>query len=123
VNIKKLVHQFDEARRLEKQYATLKTELREKLKQAMEEFGMDKVTTEDGLTAYLADPRIFAGCSKDDRDALHAWLRETGRDDVIKESVNANTLSAMIKEMIIEKQEVPEFITINTDKVVNVRKS
>ncbi len=50
----------------------------------------------------------------DRKTEAYQWLRDTGRSDLIQETVNASTLKAAIKSMIQSNQEVPSFIRVHT---------
>lgn len=52
------------------------------------------------------------------------WLRDNGYGDIIKEGVNANTLSSAMSAYIEEKNEMPpeNAMTIYIEKTISVRK-
>lgn len=80
--------------------------------EAMEEEGIESITVENvgrcsittGLTASIAE--VF-------RPEAYTWLSDHGHGGLIKETVNAQSLSAAVKEMIQTGEEVPEFIKVN----------
>ena len=53
---------------------------------------------------------------------LFGDLRRRGAGDLIKETVNSNTLRAYVKECLDEKNEIPKGIEIFTRSAVRVRK-
>jgi hypothetical protein len=72
-----------------------KKALEEKLLANFRKAGIDRVTVE-GKTIWLRrDVRASAGGNM---EGLVSALREEGQDEFIKESVNANTLSAWVRE-------------------------
>ena len=60
----------------------------------LENNALDKVSDENG-TIYSRQ-EVYA--SIEDRNQAFTWLRENGMEDVIKETVHAKTLSAIVKE-------------------------
>lgn len=58
----------------------------------------------------LMSPRVYASCLKDNEEKLFSYLKGIGRDDMIRPTVNARTLSSLIKELIDEGKQVPECV-------------
>jgi hypothetical protein len=58
----------------------------------------------------LLKPRLYASVLKENQDKLFSFLRETRRDDLIREVVNPQSLSGYVKEALDSGQQVPEFI-------------
>lgn len=66
----------------------------------------------DGLgSASLVKPRLYASCKKENEPQLFAFLEEQGRSDLIKQTVNTQSLSGLVKEKVEAGDPVPEFIT------------
>ena len=87
-------------RDLEAEANRLKTELlaiEEKLVEEFSQAGVQNVKTTAGQTVYL-NREIFAKLVGDHKKALTAF-RRAGLGDFVKESVNANTLRAYVREM------------------------
>lgn len=58
----------------------------------------------------LMSPRVYASCLKDNEEELFSYLKGIGRDDMIRPTVNARTLSSLIKELIDEGKQIPECV-------------
>ena len=73
-----------------------------------------KTTVEyDGIGRFsVKKPRLFASCKVENLDSLIAYLGREGRDDLVKTTVNANSLSTFVKEQTLEGIDVPEFINV-----------
>lgn len=54
-------------------------------------------TTANGGSVYLRTD-VYASVNKAKEDELFTWLRDTGNDALIKETVNAQTLRAFVRE-------------------------
>lgn len=95
----------------------------EKLKEAKERFekaqkilveelqskGASKTAKYDGIgTISLMKPSV--GARSENEDVLFGYLREIGRDDLIKPTVHHKTLSSFVKEMLETGKEIPDFI-------------
>lgn len=52
--------------------------------------------------------RVLASIRSDNREGAYNWLRATGYDSLIKEQVNASSLSALAKELMSQGKELPE---------------
>ena len=101
-------------------------ELDKQLSDAMTEAELDKFTR-NGNTFYLSS-RLFASPQAGRKDAMISALKEEGFGDIVQETVNANTLSAFVKEQMSQNgDEVPEWLAsvVNTfEKIsVGIRKS
>ncbi len=59
----------------------------------------------------LTKPRVYASCNKENQATLFSYLAEVGRTDLIKETVNAQTLSSFVKENLEEGRAIPECIS------------
>ncbi len=68
-----------------------------------------------GQLFYL-NTRTFASPAAGQQEALYSWLKENGYGDLVKETVYSQTLSAFIKELLEEDDELPEEL----QKLVNV---
>ncbi|MCR5511697.1 MAG: hypothetical protein K6F54_12215 [Lachnospiraceae bacterium] len=101
-------------------------ELDKQLSDAMTEAELDKFTR-NGNTFYLSS-RLFASPQAGRKDAMISALKDEGFGDIVQETVNANTLSAFVKEQMAQNgDEVPEWLSavVNTfEKIsVGIRKS
>ena len=56
-------------------------------------------------------PTLYASFLKDKEAVVFEYLKEASRDDLIKETVNARSLSAFVRELVESGKEVPDCIT------------
>ena len=90
----------DKRRKLEAEVKKLASELvvrEERLVEAFAQAGIQNIKTKTGQTVYL-NREIFAKLVGDPKKA-HTALRRAGLGDFIKDTVNAQTLRAWVKEM------------------------
>lgn len=62
--------------------------------------------TEDFRVTRTA--KLFASIPSDNQEAAYQWLRDNGYEALIKETVNASSLSGAAKEMMENGNELPE---------------
>jgi hypothetical protein len=60
-------------------------------------------------TVYLQN-KVFANVKAEDRDKFHAWLRENGHGDLIKDTVHPGTLTSFAKEQLENGIALPEYV-------------
>ena len=90
----------EQRRKLDSESKRLATEiaaLDEKLVEAFAQAGIQNIKTKTGQTVYL-NREVFAKLIGDHKKALTAF-RRAGLADFVKETVNANTLRAYVREM------------------------
>ena len=68
-----------------------------------------------GKTFYVTT-KVFASAVPERKAELFAWLKEHGFGDMVTETVNANTLSAWVREQLEESETLPE----DLEELVNV---
>ena len=91
-----------------KEFNACQLELMELLKTESKE----RTAVYEGLgSVSLTKPQVYASCKKEDYDILFTFLREIDRDDIIKETVNARTLSTFVKEQLEDGTIMPECIS------------
>ena len=74
--------------------------------------GISTITTLDGTRATIS---TLVRASIADKDRGYNWLRENGLGDLIVDTVNASTLSAVAKRMMEEGNELPDdLFTVRT---------
>ena len=79
-------------------------------------------------TMFALTTKTRASAMAGRKDELYAALKENGYGDLVYETVNANSLSAFVKEQIAENQDtVPEWLSgivhVYEQTAVSVRKS
>lgn len=68
------------------------------------------------------ETKVFASVRKDDVEQFHAWLRENKAEDLIKEAVNAQTLSAFVRERRGEDLPDPPYVVTYEERVAKITK-
>lgn len=100
--------------------------LKEELKQAQEEYEKTEFVLIEFLESISAistakyegigyvqiqKPRLYASCREENIKALFDFLKEQGREDLIKTTVLPQSLSSFASECIESGLEIPECIT------------
>lgn len=119
----------DEKKALENKVDALTAEIEQldvQLSDAMTQAELDRFTR-NGSTFYLKS-RLYASAASGCKDEMIEAFKQNGYASMVKESVNANTLSSFIKEQQeLTGKDVPEWLEgkINTyEKVsIGIRKS
>ncbi len=71
----------------------------------------DKTAVYEGVgSCTKLKPRLYARFDKDNEEQIFQFLRTEKRDDLIKESVHAGSLSSYVKERLGEGKPIPEII-------------
>lgn len=77
----------------------------------MQAQGVDRTASYEGLGYISAvKPRVYANFEEEQRDHLFDFLKIMGRADLIKETVNTQSLSSLVKEYLEDGTEVPKCI-------------
>lgn len=73
---------------------------------------------------FINSSRVFASIPDNMREMGFAWLKEQGLSGIIKETANANTLSAVLNDFIQETGITPpeEAIKLHRQPYIQVRK-
>lgn len=80
-----------------------------KLVEELQSKGASKTAKYDGVgTISLMKPSV--GARSKNEEQLFGYLKQIGRDDLIKPTVHHKTLSSFVKEMLDIGQDIPEFI-------------
>jgi len=77
----------------------------QKLPQAFDAAGVPSVNLEEGFRVTVAH-NVRASIKKDMKDKAFDWLRENGLGDIITDTVNSSTLSALARSMGEENKEL-----------------
>jgi len=100
--------------------------LKEALKQVQEEFEKAEFAVIEFLESNSAistakyegigyvqiqKPRLYASCKEENMDRLFEFLKEQGREDLIKTTVLPQSLSSFTSECIESGTEVPECVS------------
>jgi hypothetical protein len=77
------------------------------LPEAMDEAGINNITV-DNIGRVNLRGEVYASILVENRAAAYQWLRDTGRDSIITETVNSSTLKAAAKEWLKQGEEIPQ---------------
>ncbi|MCM3746565.1 hypothetical protein M3223_04270 [Paenibacillus pasadenensis] len=101
-------------------------------KKAEIEQGMFAMMVEEGIDgikhggfSFSPSVRPFASLSAETKEEAFDWLRENGYGDLIKEAVNANSLTSLYKELGADEapEEFLALLNVHNKQQINVRKS
>ncbi len=96
---------------LEAQKAQLES-LKQEIIDRMEADGIDRTATFDGIGFISRQkPRLYASIKEENKDSVFSAVRELGRDDLIKNVINPQSLSAFVSELLENGQPIPEGIS------------
>lgn len=96
-----------ELKEVEQELKLLKTDV---LPRVMDENEIEKFTVE-GVGTIFTQIKVYAYVKKEDEATFHAWLREQGHGDIIREYVFPATLSSFAKEQLEAGVELPSFMS------------
>lgn len=100
--------------------------LKDELKQAQEEYEKTEFAVIEFLEANSAvstakyeglgyaqiqKPRLYASCKEENLEVLFGFLKDQGREDLIKTTVLSQSLSSFTSECIENGTEIPECIS------------
>lgn len=86
-------------------------ETKAKLTELMQAQGKERTATYEGVGyVSLIKPKVRANCLEEFKPNLFEYLRYIGREDLVKETVNPQSLSSFVKEKLENGDSLPEFI-------------
>ena len=118
---------FDCAQEVKDLKAQLKTaqEAKDKaeeiLVQTFDDAGLSQARTAFGIFFFRFE--FYASIEAAKKLEGLDWVRELGHEDLIKESIHAQTFSSFIKELIAEDEniELPEYVSTHTKKRIGYK--
>jgi hypothetical protein len=122
-----LTKKFKEFYDLERELKTTMEEVR-KLKESWEEALLAKMLEEEvqniktGDGMFYSREDVFANYDHAREEAVFNWLHETGNETLIKETINARTLTAWVKEQQDQGTDLPDFFNIVSKRRIGLRK-
>lgn len=121
VHVRRVKDELDElSKRFSKVYEELKSV---KLPQKFEEGGVPSITLAEGYRVGVSH-LVRASIKGEAREAAYEWLREHGLGDLITNTVNASTLSAVAKSMVEDNQELdPELFNVHVLATTSVTRT
>lgn len=87
------------------------SQIEDKLLEMLEAEGKQRSAHYDGIgSVTVVKPRLFASYLKENEPLVFDYLRDKGLGDVIKETVNTQSLSSLVKGLIESGESIPEYI-------------
>lgn len=77
----------------------------------MEQLEVKTATFEDIGRVQLAGD-LYCSTVKGRKEEAMAWLRDCGYDEMISESYNATSMKALIKRLMVDGVDIPEFMQV-----------
>jgi hypothetical protein len=71
-----------------------------------------KNATFEGLGRVQLASDLYCSTKPGQKDSAMQWLRDCGYADMISESYNATSMKALIRRLIVDGTEVPEFLNV-----------
>lgn len=71
-----------------------------------------KTATFTGVGRVQTAPDLYCSTAKGRKDDAMTWLRDCGYEDMIKESYNATSMKALMRRLITDGVETPDFMNI-----------
>ena len=78
----------------------------------MQDKDLKSFNIDDLGSVVLNKPRLYANVRKEFEEQLFAFLDEHGRGDLVKQTVNRQSLSQFVGQLVEEGKAIPEFIGI-----------
>lgn len=103
---------------VEAELKLLKTDV---IPKTMDENEIEKFSV-DGVGTIFTQVRVLAYVKKEDEAQFHAWLRDNGHGDLIREYVFPATLSSFAKEQLESGVELPAFFSASKVETAMLRR-
>lgn len=71
-----------------------------------------KTATFQGIGRVQTAPDLYCSTAKGRKEDAMQWLRDCGYEDMIKETYNASSMKALIRRLITEGTETPDFMNV-----------
>ena len=94
--------------------------IQSKLIEDLEARGASSTAKYDVGRVSLEKPRLYASVLKENQDLLFSYLKDTGREDLIKPSVHHSTLSSYVSEKYEVGESLPEFINVSFKRTTRI---
>ena len=95
----------------------------DKLPSQFDAEGVPTVNLDEGFRITVSH-KVFAGIKKDQKEAAYRWLRENRLGDIITDTVNSSTLSAVAKTMMEENKELDaEYFNVHVVPTTSVTRT
>lgn len=83
-----------------------------KIPEMMETLGVKNATFE-GLGRVQLATDLYCSTKAGQKDAAMQWLRDCGYEDMVTETYNASSMKALVRRLIGDGTEIPEFLNVN----------
>lgn len=94
----------------------------ELIPRAFSDEGTTTLTLKEGYRVTLV-PFVRASIKEGQREEAYGWLRQMGHAELITNTINSSTLSAFVKNLLSENQDVPEGVfNVNVGQNTSVTK-
>lgn len=106
---------FEKVEQLEKELEKAKADLEKTKLTILDMFEAnekERTATYEGV-GFISrtKPRLYASCREENKPTLFDFIRAVGREDLIKENVNPQSLSSWVTELIENGKQVPECVS------------
>lgn len=71
-----------------------------------------KNTTFEGLGRVQLASDLYCSTKAGQKDKAMQWLRDCGYEEMISESYNATSMKALVRRLIVDGAEIPEFLNV-----------
>lgn len=97
------------------------TEIESALVEVLEDMNLEATATYTGIGyCKLMKPRLYASYRKENEDEVFAYLKAKKRQDLIKPSVHAASLSGFVSELVEAGEPIPESISFYMKKSIRL---
>ncbi len=96
---------------VQKEFDTIRKSI---LPEKIENSGLDSPVNVTGVGKISLRAEIFASIRSERKEEAKDWLVSNGHEALIKETVNASTLKAFVKEQLENGEEIPDELFLVT---------
>jgi hypothetical protein len=97
---------YDAMEEMNKKISDLKRQMAEEIiPKAFDDSGITTITLKEGLRVTIS---ALVRASTRDMEAGIAWMKKHGYKDIVRETINASTLSALARDLATQGKELPE---------------
>jgi hypothetical protein len=97
---------YDEMETVNKKISELKRQMAEELiPEAFDQAGISTITLKEGYRVTIS---AFVRASSRDMAEGIKWMKKNGHADIVRETINAQTLSALARGMLEKNESLPE---------------
>lgn len=87
-------------------------ELETQLIEALNAEGKDATARYEGIGYFsLSKPQLFASYKKENEEEVFQFVRDAGREDLIKPTIHSRSLSSYVSELVETGKKIPDCLT------------